>query len=80
MWWYGAHGWGGMWIFGVLWFLFVAGTLALVVWLVVRNAGPGRLARDEAIPALRDRFARGEIDEAEYRARRSVLEEGKGRR
>jgi uncharacterized membrane protein len=35
-------------------------------------AGPG--AEDPALVDLRTRFARGEIDEAEYQRRRSVLQ------
>lgn len=78
-------GWydGGMGWFG--WILMTVSMLAfwaLVVYVVVALLRPGRSGRlDQILPArgreamdiLDERFARGEIDEAEYRARAEVL-------
>lgn len=51
-----------------------AGVLGVVIWVVasiVRSSGAGR-ARD-AKDILAERFARGEIDEDEFRHRRELL-------
>lgn len=70
---------GGMWFGGpVMWILWIV-LIAGVVWLF-RNVAGGR--RDTPPPAVGDdprvilerRFARGEIDEAEFRRRRAELE------
>ena len=84
MWGYGA-GWGwGAWLamgvsMVVLWGLVVAGGIVLVRSLAGgRNQHPSatRDALGEAERILADRFARGEIDEDEYRRRTEVLHSG----
>lgn len=78
--WYG--GWGaGAWM-GIGMLLFWALVIALVIALM-RSAGPGRVdyGRDttagrrpaDALGVLDERFARGELNEVEYRERRSIL-------
>lgn len=74
-----GEGWmGGGWIAGTLMMiLFFAGLAALVV-LVIRalknDQGPGSANhRQSAREILEERFARGEIDRAEFEERRSVL-------
>lgn len=78
--WNGWMGWGGG--LGVLWMLLLVGlTVAAAVALaraLLPRAGAPR--DDDALSVLRARFARGEIDEAEYRARRSVLTSNPGGR
>jgi putative membrane protein len=63
--------WGGIW--GALWMLLL---LALTVLgggaLLPRSRGPDH--EDAALDVLRSRFAKGEIDEAEYRHRRATLQ------
>ena len=74
-----GYGWHG-WLFGplmmVLWIAVIAGIVVLVVrWLGggrPQQAGSGSSAR----AILDERFARGEIEEAEYRARRQALDGG----
>lgn len=82
---WGDHmGRGWWWVMGVGWLVF----LSLVVWLVYllvrhvttspvgsvgREAEASERARAEAV--LAERFARGDIDEDEYRRRRAVLRE-----
>lgn len=83
---YGAG--GGHWlVLGILMFVFWAAVIAGVVWFVRHStsgqtphatsptyplaAGPS----DGARRILDERFARGEIDVDEYRARRSALDE-----
>lgn len=69
-------GWGM--IMMLLWFVLVAGGIALIIWAVARsirsNRGTDQTDSERgALGALRERFARGEIDEAEYQERRRVL-------
>jgi putative membrane protein len=74
MWWGDAwttHGWMPWMLFGPLTMLIVLAVCFGVVLLVARGAGT-RDARPLEI--LRERFARGEIDEAEFAARRKVLQ------
>src|SRR5215204_1865919 len=74
-------GWGTLGILGVLvQLLFWGGLLAVIVWAVVRitanRQGGGTDARvggDAAEEVLRQRFARGEIDQEEYEQRHRVL-------
>jgi putative membrane protein len=72
-----AH-FGFLLVFGVLLNVaLIVGVVVLVVlgvrWLV-RNTGAGRdPAQDAAVAALRERFARGEIDAEEFEQRRRVL-------
>lgn len=88
MWWDGnghGDGWGaGAWFaMGLLMLIFWVLVAALVIWLVrssrehrppvdVSKPQPGA-DRGHAEAVLAERFARGEIDEAEYTRRREVL-------
>lgn len=62
-------GWGG--VMGLFWLVI----LLLLVWLAVglfrRDGGGGQSARE----ILDKRYARGEIDETEYRRRRAELDD-----
>lgn len=74
-WYANGMGWGGWVAMSLVMVLF----WALVVFAVValfrgagrKDDGPG--AERDAMAILDERFARGEIDEEEYRARRQVL-------
>lgn len=62
----------------LFWFVLVASGIALIIWAIVRGIGSSRKTsqtdnEDGALAALRERFARGEMDEAEYQERRRVL-------
>ncbi len=75
-------GWGFWWciplLFGVVWLL--------PFWLFTRRWGRrGRCGAwrggpwgSDAVEVLRQRFARGEMDEDEYERRRRVLQAGRG--
>ncbi|WP_404406649.1 SHOCT domain-containing protein [Pelagibacterium halotolerans] len=77
MWWNG--GWYGM-IFGPLFMiLFLAALIAIVVLIVRWLGGPAQTIAPPSsrtpLDILKERFARGEIDKAEYEERRRVLGE-----
>ena len=61
--------------FFVLYLLFWGVILVLAVWLVMWAIGkfPGRTHGNSALSILNERFARGEIDQAEYETRKAVL-------
>lgn len=74
-----GEGWAGM-VFGPLIMLLVLGLgVALVVALLRRgdlgHGGGGQPPRNIALDLLKERFARGEIDQQEYEARRRILSE-----
>jgi putative membrane protein len=74
MWWgHGDWGWGG-WLVMSLTMIVFWGLIIWAVITVVRALGTGTPRRYEAPEdILADRFARGEIDEAEYWRRRDAL-------
>ncbi|WBP91454.1 SHOCT domain-containing protein [Kitasatospora cathayae] len=89
MMWYGGSGWGGWLVMGVFmvlfWAVLIAGVIALVHYLTSahrdRQPGPppppgepGRSSR-QAEDVLAERFARGEIDDDEYKRRLALLRE-----
>ena len=62
--------------FGHIWVLLLdvvilGGIVALVVWGVMRLSHRG--TSDNALSILNERFARGEIDQQEYEARKAAL-------
>jgi putative membrane protein len=74
--WNGDHmGGGWWWVMGVGWLVFLA-LLVVLGYVLIRHftqaerAGQHRRAAEDV---LAERFARGEIDEDEYRRRRDVL-------
>lgn len=80
---YGRHGWGWGWeawlgmglMMLVFWLLLVGAVFLILRWY--RGEGSSRPStgpdHDAAQRMLAERFARGEIDEEEYRRRRGVL-------
>jgi len=71
----GTH--GGMWGMGWWgWFLWPALILlgSFVAYSLLRRSGDGGES-DRALTALRERYARGEIDEEEFERRRQTLQE-----
>ncbi|MGM0584847.1 MAG: SHOCT domain-containing protein [Pseudomonadota bacterium] len=68
---------GGGWFFGPLMLLVFVALVAGAVILVYRALSGGETkggGDDRALAILRERFAKGEIDEAEFEARRKQLE------
>ena len=68
-------GMGGM--FGIVMMLIMVALIAAVVALIWRAINPGKQERTSDVSALgilKERFARGEIDQQEYEQRRRVLD------
>lgn len=85
MWWDGGPGWGG-WLIMALTTVAFCGLLVVAGVAVWRAADRGgRAGRGDGTGAgertaqqvLDERFARGEIDEDEYRRRRELLRSGR---
>ena len=66
----GAMGWGALWM--VLWWaLPIVGIVALVMWMGRVN---NRRSEKSALDILKERYARSEIDQAEFEKKRRDLE------
>ncbi len=66
------HGWFGGWMW--LWPILGLAIVALVVWLMVSGAAKGGSGQGrDAESILKERYARGEIDEEEYNRRLAGL-------
>lgn len=68
-------GWGWFGLMHVLWWVvIILGVVALVRWLSERGGrGAGHAGADQALAILRERYARGEIDKAEFEERKRDL-------
>jgi putative membrane protein len=73
MWWSDYWLMPGMFFGPVLMFLFVIGCMAMMFFMM-RGGMMRTHRRSDAMDILKERYARGEIDEAEYRERRRLLE------
>lgn len=73
--WEGGMGWGALWML-LWWALPILGIVLLVKWLA-RSEGrqsDGRHPDQSALDILKERYARGEIDQAEFERKRRDLE------
>ena len=78
MWGGGPFGWGGMMVGGGLTMIIFWGGIILLVVLLARWFGGSRQSdsrppRQTALDILQERYARGDIDKAEYEERRKTL-------
>ena len=77
--WHDGWGWGHMFFGSIMMVLFWGGLILLVVFAVrSMGAAPGRgmdgpEPRNRALDILEERYARGEIDKAEFEERRQLL-------
>lgn len=71
---FGEGGWmgTGMWLFWILLFVLVVVLIRVAAGGDSSASPPGR--EDSPLEILKARYARGEIDEEEYRRRRQELE------
>lgn len=73
MWDHGHHmGRGWWWAMGVGWLIFLV-LIGVVIVVVARHFTASGRRSSSAEDLLAERFARGEIDEDEYRKRREIL-------
>lgn len=76
MWYYGdfATSWWLMSIMMILfWALIVVGIVALARYLAPGAGEQGKDGRDRSFQILRERYARGEIDEREFQKKKAEL-------
>lgn len=71
---------GGFASFGIIWLLFwlfiVLVGLIMIILISKNNSKHRKYSQaGSAVKILKERFARGEIDEDEYRAKKEILEE-----
>ena len=67
-------GFGFGWIFMILWgVLIIVGIVALVKWMSASSAAGGRGGESRALNILKERYARGEIDEQEFQKKKHDL-------
>ncbi|WP_307857172.1 SHOCT domain-containing protein [Pseudarthrobacter albicanus] len=74
---YGYGDMGLMWLWMLGWSVLLLAGLAALVWVIARLASGGGRSPDNrpgsARSILDERYARGEIDDEEYRTRRETL-------
>ena len=62
-------GWGMGWIMLVFWILVLVGLILIIKWLLQMSSGDKKLTGgSRAIDILKERYARGEINKAEFQA------------
>ena len=70
-------GWGGHWLGGIVmllfWVLVIAGILALTRGVFSRSSGGSPAAPESALDILKRRYAKGEIDKAEFEEKRKEI-------
>ncbi|WP_083706367.1 SHOCT domain-containing protein [Arthrobacter sp. QXT-31] len=70
---YGNDGMWLMWPWMLGWSVLLLAALAALIWAIVRLARGGGEGPGSARRILDERYARGEIDDDEYRKRRETL-------
>lgn len=76
--WNGGNGWSGGWMFLAMVIpvvVLVSCGVAIALWAGRRPPRASTTGRNEALEILEARFARGELDEEEFRSRTAVLTE-----
>lgn len=71
-----GYGMSGGGLFMVLWWVLVAvGIVVLIKWLVQSSGSKTVREENQALNLLKERYARGEIDDEEFQARKRKLDE-----
>ena len=73
MWWWNGYGFGPWMHFGPVFIILIIAACILLMFFMMRGHRGGSHG-DSAEQILKERFARGEIDKAEYEERRRVLQ------
>lgn len=68
----GGWGWGFGFLWPLFWLLVLAASIGVVVYLLTRHNDDSTNA-DQALVVLRQRYARGEIEDEEFEERTSRL-------
>lgn len=67
----GAWGWGVGFLWPLFWLLVLAALIGFIVYLLTRQTSSSNT--DQALNVLRERYARGEIEDEEFEERASRL-------
>ena len=72
----GAWGWVGGIAMILFWVLIVVGLVVLIRFLLAKtqNEGSGPSPRRDALDILKERYAKGEIDKAEFEQKKNDLQ------
>ena len=73
--WGRGMGWPGSILMLAFWILVIVGLVFLVKWLIQNTRAGGRVTHgnSRAIEIIKERYARGEIDKAEFEAKKRDL-------
>ncbi len=72
---YSGWGPGFGWVFMILiWVLIIIGIVAIVKWIINASSSAQAPQQKTALDILKERYARGEIEQAEFEQKRRDLE------
>ncbi|MFY9600558.1 MAG: SHOCT domain-containing protein [Pseudolabrys sp.] len=74
MMWWNDYYWHMPWVFAPLMMFFMLALCIGVMWLMMRGMGRHGGRYNYPLDILKERFARGEVTQAEYEERRRVLD------